>query len=75
MKEMFTKTLVVCAAASVFGGSAFLGDQVLTSYIHSKSVAAQNLAASESGESGSPTPLATADIPKPKASLSFSFGK
>jgi hypothetical protein len=75
MNELFKRTLMVCTAVSVFGGGAFIGDSVLSSYIKSKQVAAAVATVNEEGEVVKPTPLAAVDVPKPKASLSFSFGK
>lgn len=73
MSDLFKKVLVACAAISTFGGGAYLGDQIIGSYIKSKVVASQNLSASEQAAvSDQPADLS---IPKPKASFSFSFGK
>jgi hypothetical protein len=71
-RELFKKVLVACAAVTTFGGSVYIGDQLVSSYIRSKAVASEIIGASEQ-----PAPdqePAKADT-KPKASFSFSFGK
>jgi len=76
MDETFKRTLMVCAAVSAFGGSAFIGDRLLESYIRSKQVAPAVAGANaESAGENSSQPGAAVELSKPKASLSFSFGK
>jgi len=73
MSELFKKVLVACAAISAFGGGAYLGDNLIGSYIRSKAVAIQNLNASEQAAvSDQPADIS---LPKPKATFSFSLGK
>jgi hypothetical protein len=74
MSDLFKKVLVVCAAASSFGGSVYLGDQLVGSYVRSKAVASNILEQSEQAAVND-QPAESIAIPKPKAQFSFSFGK
>ncbi len=44
MKELFKNTLVVLAAASVFGGSGYLGVSLVNSYVDSRIEASSSTA-------------------------------
>jgi hypothetical protein len=74
VNDLFKRALVVCSAASLFGGSVYLGDQIIGSYVRSKAVASTVVEQSEQTGVPDQQPDAVA-IPKPKASFSFSFGK
>jgi hypothetical protein len=74
MSDLFKKVLVACSAAGLFGGSVYIGDQIVGSYIRSKNVASTIVEQSEQTGVPDQQPDAVA-IPKPKASFSFSFGK